>query len=300
LADKSATTDMIRKLDIDKCVVYDIFELVRYIEWDFYDFMNCYSQYRNISILSVGGNYDNWNEAMKQCRGYAHGNVLDSVVKGVKAVLSGEAIYERDSVVFFDKSYEHHILSYIFQSFIASGKKEFTVLDWGGGMASIYLQHRDIFVKYIPNMRWVIVEQSEFVSQAAKLPFDEHVEFIDANASNLESILVNKQIDFILIRGSLQCIENYQDVIHICKHLNAKHILIDRIVIGDQERICIRYAPKQIYDMETPVRIFEKEKLLADFTGYHLVEERKVNTQILLDNITRVTQMFFALEIMAP
>lgn len=61
------------------------------------------------------GNYPTWNDAQKECSGYENKVILEVVKNAILKVKNGEAVYERDSVL-FDEIQESENLSNIFNS----------------------------------------------------------------------------------------------------------------------------------------------------------------------------------------
>ncbi|HRP59240.1 MAG TPA: hypothetical protein PK833_02995, partial [Vicingus sp.] len=51
------------------------------------------------------GNYKSWEEAQKKCSGYDSEIIFNRVKNALLKVKSGEAVFERDSVIFYKIQY---------------------------------------------------------------------------------------------------------------------------------------------------------------------------------------------------
>src|SRR3546814_17516768 len=66
--------------------------------------MKAYHKWRGQS-LRFGGTPQGWNEAARMSSGYSESAILDRVRTATRAVVAGEAAYERDSVLFDKAAY---------------------------------------------------------------------------------------------------------------------------------------------------------------------------------------------------
>ena len=73
----------------------------------------------------------------------------------------------------------------------------------------------------------------------------------------------------------------------IIRSLKGLYVIIDRIGLAAESRICIQKVPESIYSAEYPVHIFTKEEILSQMGGYELVEEN----YSMVDNDIRVGNM---------
>lgn len=79
--------------------------------------------------------------------------------------------------------------------------------------------------------------------------------------------------DIILMSGSLQYIENYEEMISKIRKAHSDYIIADRIMISDRQRICKQSVPKEIYQSSYPVRIFSREEMEELFgADYEVIE----------------------------
>src|SRR5689334_19054505 len=77
------------------------------------------------------GHYKNWNEALRDSKGYEADEIIARVSSSVLKVKNGEAVYERDSVLFNKIQYDWPVLAALM--WVASQKAgSLNVLDFGG------------------------------------------------------------------------------------------------------------------------------------------------------------------------
>ena len=107
------------------------------------------------------GNYATWDEAKKNCLGYDAPNILEKVKASLLKVKNGEAVYERDSVLFDHVEYSYPLLISLLYIATASENK-LRLLDFGGSLGSSYYQNRN-FLNRLELLEWSIVEQNHFV-----------------------------------------------------------------------------------------------------------------------------------------
>src|SRR3546814_6806250 len=72
--------------------------------------MKAYHKWRGQS-LRFGGTPQGWNEAARMSSGYSESAILDRVRTATRAVVAGEAAYERDSVLFDKADYPFALIT---------------------------------------------------------------------------------------------------------------------------------------------------------------------------------------------
>jgi len=122
--------------------------------------------YECIRILFVpkvkwGGDYKSWEDAVRLTEGYNDSDLFEKVCNATLSVLNNKAVYERDSVLFYEHEYNHKILPCLLYIAIKENGS-INVLDYGGSLGSTYFQNRKL-LNNITSLRWNIVEQSHFV-----------------------------------------------------------------------------------------------------------------------------------------
>ena len=113
------------------------------------------------SRIVFEGPFPSWMEASKSCTGYNIEIILQKVLSASLKVKSGDAVYERDSVLFNKIEYSWPITAGLMQA-AAINRGFLSVIDFGGALGSSFYQNREFLVG-LKSVRWSIVEQTHFV-----------------------------------------------------------------------------------------------------------------------------------------
>ncbi|MBI5140226.1 MAG: methyltransferase, TIGR04325 family [Candidatus Vogelbacteria bacterium] len=128
------------------------------------------------------GNYDTWKEAANETTGYDTQKILEKVRASIWKVKSGEAAYERDSILFNKVQYAWPVLSCLL--YVATKNQDrLNVLDFGGSLGSSYYQNVK-FLNHLLELRWNIVEQKKFVEVGRETFENDYLKFYSTYANN--------------------------------------------------------------------------------------------------------------------
>jgi putative methyltransferase (TIGR04325 family) len=225
----------------------------------------------NMSESEYGffGNYGSWGEALQHSKGYDDPIILDKVKNAILKVKSGEAVYERDSVLFDKVQYSYPLLAYLL--FIATSKEQkLSILDFGGSLGSSYFQCRN-FMNHFRQLKWNIVEQKHFFECGRRLFQDGVLSFYDG----IEECCNKESPDVILLSGVLQCLENPYEILTEAMGYGFEYIIVARTLFIDQpDRITIQKVPPDIYESSYPIWFFNYDRFHSFFKGqYELIDE---------------------------
>lgn len=221
-----------------------------------------------ISVVRYDGDYHNWDDACKDCKGYGDRNILEKVAGSIKKVLSGDAEWERDSCLFYEQKFVHRICAAILRCAVQNGNLGVTVLDVGGSLGSSYFQNRK-YLKDVHNLQYVIAEQESFADYGHKNLEDGALKFIHS----YDDYGQMGKVDIVLFSASLQYICSYKEIISKIIKVRPRYIILDRILVG-RRRICRQTVSEEIYDSSYPVMIFSEEEICGLFgSDYELVEK---------------------------
>ena len=218
------------------------------------------------------GNFACWEDAKKKTAdGYEAKNILQKVKESLLKVKNGEAVYERDSVLFDKIEYSWELLAALLWV-AAQNKGVLNVIDFGGSLGSTYYQNK-AFLDNIPQVSWNIVEQPDFVREG-KLSFENDVlKFYFSIKECIEN--TSKKIDIILLSSVLQYLEHPYELLSEVVNLKIPYILIDRtgFSINNKDRITVQKVPSSIYKGNYPCWFFGEEKFFHFFesNGYDLI-----------------------------
>lgn len=221
------------------------------------------------------GDYDSLESAQKEAVGYDAANILEKVKNATKEVIAGNAVFERDSVLFVHEEPNYPLISSLL--FAMHGKKELHLLDFGGSLGSVYFQNRK-FLSCFRKISWEIVEQKHFTEAGRELlkGFPE-ISF----QQSVEDVFRNGKPDIVLFSSVLQYLPDFQPLLQKVMDAECDYILIDRTPIfteNEKRHYCIQHVPPSIYPGSYAVQIFGRNdfsnilnsryRLLDDFLSY--------------------------------
>lgn len=216
------------------------------------------------------GSYQNWKELASKSNGYEASTILDVTKAALLKVKNGEAVYERDSVVFDEKIYPHAVISALLYTAIESGNT-LNVIDFGGSLGSTYYQVKDLIPASVP-LHWSVVEQESYVRCGQEVFEDDNLKFHFTIAESM----ADKKADVLLLSSVLQYLEKPHDFLEEIKQFDFKYILIDRTAfIKDQltDRLTLQIVPPEIYTAQYPAWFFNEKTFLQHFKDYEIKME---------------------------
>lgn len=217
------------------------------------------------------GNFSTWNEAKARSIGYDSENILQTVSRALAKVKNGEAVYERDSVLFDKIEYSWELLSSLMW-IAAQNKGHLNVIDFGGSLGSTYFQNKN-FLDTLSNVCWNIVEQPSFVEEG-KEKFENNILKFYYTIDECLSQAGNT-VDCVAFSSVLQYLDDPYTILNDVLRRNIPYVIVDRtgFTLKDKERITIQKVPASIYKALYPCRFFNEEEFKKVFYdgGYELV-----------------------------
>jgi putative methyltransferase (TIGR04325 family) len=231
--------------------------------------------YRNLmsadnNVCDLSGDYRSWNEALSASTGYDSEIILEKTTAALLRVKKGEAVYERDSVVFDEIEYAWPLLAGLLWVAAQSGGK-LDVLDFGGSLGSTYFQNRAL-LSCLKELRWNIVEQRRHVEIGRELFEDEHLKFYHG----IDDCLAVTQPNAVILSSVLQYLEHPYEVLHTLLARGCNHVFIDRTPFwnGSIDRLCVQHVPPNIYPASYPSWIFSMRRFRSELPhGWHVMTE---------------------------
>jgi len=220
---------------------------------------------------SVSGNYSSWDQAKLHSSGYDDMGILEQVKNAALKVRNGEAVFERDSVCFYQEDYRWPTLACLL--FIAAEQQgELNVLDFGGALGSFYFQHKKFFSR-LNHCQWSVVEQKHFVEFGMTTFKEDQIKFY---ALTEQCIKTNK-IDVIFLSSVLQYLESPYLELSKLLESETKYLLIDRtpFINSFEDRLAVQNVPANIYKASYPAWFFSRQKFdgFIEEAGYRLMSE---------------------------
>jgi putative methyltransferase (TIGR04325 family) len=208
--------------------------------------------------------YENWAEAAAPASGYDSAVILEKVKNALLKVKNGEALYERDSVLFDKTEYSWPLLTCLLYV-AAENDGRLNLLDFGGSLGSTYYQNLN-FLKNLSALSWNIVEQDNFAECGKKYFADSQLHFY----KNIATCLDENKSQVALLSGSLQYLETPFVLLKEIMDEKIGYIIIDRLPInfvGDI--ITLQKVNPIIYDASYPAWILSESSLLKFFRDQH-------------------------------
>ncbi|MBE9598798.1 methyltransferase, TIGR04325 family [Pedobacter sp. MC2016-24] len=217
------------------------------------------------------GNFDSWEEVKRIAPGYDADNILKKTKESLLKVKNGEAVYERDSVLFDKKEYPYAIISALLYIALLNNNK-LNVIDFGGSLGSTWFQVRD-FIPAEIEVSWSIVEQETYIKEGKEHFADDVLDFY---YSIDECIATKKTIQVILLSSVVQYLEKPHEFLDQLNNYKMDYLLFDRtaFINGDAEdRLTLQIVPPEIYEAKYPAWFFNESRFLKHFESYTLKAE---------------------------
>lgn len=206
--------------------------------------------------LCLTGTYSSWSAAQADSAGYDAGVILECTRAALLKVKRGEAVYERDSVLFNEVQYAWPLLAgLLWVAAKRGGRVE--VLDFGGSLGSTWFQNR-AFLSGLEAVGWNVVEQPATVEVGLREFADETLRFYPSVAA----CLADRHPDVIILSSVLQYLEHPYDLLDELARLTNADLIIDRTPFweGAADRLCVQQVPPTIYPASYPSWIFAEAR----------------------------------------
>ncbi len=211
-----------------------------------------------------------WNEAKQATAGYDDQKILEKCKNALLKVKNGEAVFERDSVIFDKIEYSWPLLSGLLLT-AANNDGELDVIDFGGSLGSTYFQNRK-FLSQLKKVNWNIVEQENFVDCGKKYFSDTQLKFY----VNIKSCLKENQPKAIIFSNVLQYLEKPYDLLAEVISHKFEYIIFDLTAFhnDDKDFLTIQKVWPEVYEASYPCRFLSKTKFFEILLGdYEIIEE---------------------------
>lgn len=260
--------------------LWALFCLVRFQPWPKVE-KNAYS-----------GDFKSWQDAEKLCQGYSAPNILDRVLVSTLKVKSGEAVFERDGLLFDKPQYPWPLISSLLYA-VSKSSGKINVVDFGGSLGSSFFQCRKFLLHLKQNLRWIVVEQPHFVKAGRKHIADDVLEFTETIEQALNANSTN-----ILILGSvLQYLPSPRSLLEEHLKYNWDYVIVDRtpFLIGKAiDRLTIQSVPPSIYSAKYPAWFFNEKTFLNSFIyNYQMFAEWNSPDKYPIEGANTIFKGFF-------
>jgi putative methyltransferase (TIGR04325 family) len=211
------------------------------------------------------GEFTSWVEARARCTGYDTEEILAKVLAATLKVARGEAVYERDSVVFDTIEYVWPVSTGLLWA-AARHAGRLSVLDFGGALGSSYFQNRGV-LQALPSVCWSIVEQDHFVKAGRTHIQNNRLRFY----SSIEECTAETRPNAILLSSVVQYLENPLAILSTLLQCGVDIVIVDRTIVNESgsDRIYVQHVPDSIYRASYPCRSLSESRLIAAFRQHY-------------------------------
>lgn len=202
---------------------------------------------RMIPHIRFSGDFPDWRSARAATDGYESGVILRRAVAATAEVMAGRAAYERDTFLFTEPE-----LNFPFLAALSMARPK-TLLDVGGGLGSMFFQHR----RFLKAVVYLVAEQPSFAAAGRALNVPGLEFFADWKTA------MAKRPQLAVLSSVLGYLENPGKLLEDLAAGGVEYIFIDRTLFGGRARIAAEYTPRQLGGASYPVRVFEEDRLFA-------------------------------------
>ncbi len=216
----------------------------------------------------LSGDHRDWAEAIAASTGYDSDIILELTTAALMKVKNGDAVYERDSVLFDEIQYSWPLLAGLMWV-AARYEGRLNVLDFGGSLGSTFYQNL-AFLSDLPMVRWNIVEQSSHVKIGKEYFEDHNLRFYTC----IEECLTDTKPNVLLLSSVLQYLEHPDILFNQMLKLPCGYIIIDRTPYwaGPTDRLCVQTVPPSIYPGSYPSWIFSRSRFHSNIPDdWHII-----------------------------
>jgi putative methyltransferase (TIGR04325 family) len=205
------------------------------------------------------GDYKTWATAKFASGGYDDEMILEKAVEATRAVRDGKAVWERDTVLFYEPASHEPLMAALFKVISESGGR-LSVLDFGGALGSTWWQHRK-WLNDFAEVRWSVVEQATFVEAGRKEFENGPLRFYHT----VDECVMAERPNVVLLSAVLPYLERPHALLADVAVRDINYLIIDRNGFTDKGRdwLTVQHVPPSIYAASYPCWFFDRESLLA-------------------------------------
>lgn len=214
--------------------------------------------------IYFSGQYPDWISASAHASGYDSEQILERVKRAMHKVKTGEAVFERDSVLFDEVIHSFPVLAGLLRA-AAEDNGYLSVLDFGGALGSSYYQCNK-FLSVLPRLQWGVVEQPHFV-QCGQAHFrNDQLYFYFTISEAIEKIRPN----VALLSSVMQYVPEPYVALNEFMESGIRYLIIDRtpFINADVDIITVQHVPASIYPASYPCRIFAMKPFLEKLKNH--------------------------------
>ncbi|HTL10662.1 MAG TPA: methyltransferase, TIGR04325 family [Chitinophagaceae bacterium] len=223
------------------------------------------------------GDYKTWSEALANSTGYSSEAIVEKVKAATLLVKSGDAIYERDAMLFDHIEYSWPLMAHLL--WIANNSRSLSIIDFGGSLGSSYFQNRH-YLQQVADVKWSVVEQPGFVSAGSESIADDQLQFFNTVD---EAITKRGMHQVLLLSCVLPYIERPYELLTQLAAKKFQYIIIDNTYFNPRptNRLTVQKVPPVYYDAAYPAWFLHYHQVIATLAEAYTLINAYNNEQIL-------------------
>jgi putative methyltransferase (TIGR04325 family) len=236
--------------------------------------------YRHLTNLNFGwfGNYPSWQQAKAVTAGYDADNILQRVKDSTLKVKNGEAVYERDAMLFDKVEYSWPLLANLL-SIAIEKNNTLSVADFGGSLGTAFFQNR-LYLQKLNKLSWSVIEQAQYVTAGRKEIAGNGLDFY----YTIDEAIKEKGMPDVLLLGSvLPYLEDPYAMIKSLCEKNIPYIIVENTYFNDRpgDRLTVQKVPPIYYNASYPAWFLDYEQVKKAFQPHYAITTEYMNEQAL-------------------
>jgi putative methyltransferase (TIGR04325 family) len=229
------------------------FFLRRWIPQGVRDLLNRFSGH----AIYYRGRFVDWPSAKQAAGGYDEGQLITRLVAAATAVKNGNAAWEQDGVTWSHIPPDMPVFAAVARVALARNGR-LSVLDFGGGMGSSYLQCRSFLPESVIRS-WAVVEQPALVEVGQRDIARDALQFYHS----IEEAVTAGTPDLALFSSVLQYLEDPWSILDRILLAEIPYLIIDRHPSSmTHELITVQVVPPSLYKASYPTWLFDCPRML--------------------------------------
>lgn len=203
------------------------------------------------------GAFADWQGARQASGGYEEGQLVARLAAAAVAVKKGNAVWEQDGVTWDHIPPDMPLFAAMARVALACGG-QLSVLDFGGGLGSSYIQCRT-FLSHSVVRSWSVVEQPDLVEIGHREIASDALRFY----RSIDEVLTSEIPDVALLSSVLQYLEDPWDILDRIFQAGIPYLVIDRHPCSmTHELITVQVLPPSLYAASYPSWLFDCPRML--------------------------------------
>ncbi len=222
------------------------------------------------------GPQPDWTTAARISGGYEAPVILEKVCAAARAVKAGEAAYERDGCLFAHRDREEEVWATL-ESVAAQNAGRLRVVDFGGGLGSLFWQHRPE-LDGLEVVDWRVVEQENFVEVGQR-------EFAEGGLSfhaQLETALAEPRPDVLLAATVLNYLPDPHAMLARLLAARIPVVILHNLALQDDlpDTVMVQHVPPEIYSASYPCWFLNRESFMRTIGETYEIERSYASTAV--------------------